>query len=381
MQRKSVAAASAFILATVTIPASPAKADSFRNDQWYLSTLKVTDAQSITKGAGIKVAVVDTGTYPHQDLKKNLLSGRSFVPGESGSGQNDRAGHGTEMAALIAAHGRGTNGVLGLAPSAEILPVKISNSKNIAPATEMAAGMEWAIDQGADVINISAAIGPSFDVQTATAKALKENVVVVASVGNSSTSTIVGFPAAMDGVLAVGSVGKNGKYSSSSLKTTKVTICAPGIDITTAEPKSRYVDIGGTSPATAIASGAAALVRAKFPQLSAEEVVHRLTATADDIGAPGRDNECGFGRLNLVKALTADVPPLEGEASAAPTTAGPATVTSAPGGAASAVGAAQPQADEAGSGRGLLFGGIASVVALGGALLFVLLRRRRGRGV
>ncbi|MFG1989303.1 S8 family serine peptidase [Actinoplanes sp. NPDC048988] len=342
-----------------------------------MSALKVADAQNITKGAGVKVAVVDTGTYPHPDLKGNLLTGKTFVSGESGNGQNDRAGHGTEMAALVAAHGRGENGVLGLAPSAKIIPIKISNSKNVAPANEMAEGMNWAIAQGAGVISISAAIGPSFKVQDATAKAMDENIVVVASVGNSSTSTIVGFPAAMDGVLAVGSVGRNGKYSSTSLKTAKVTICAPGIDITTAEPKTRYADIGGTSPATAIVSGAAALVRAKFPRLSAEEVVHRLTATADDIGPPGRDNECGFGRLNLIKALTADVIPLNAGASTAPTPAVPTAAATSPVATSAAVRTAQKEDSEGGSGRGLLYGGIAAVVGLGGVLGFVLLRRRR----
>ncbi|MBU2662904.1 S8 family serine peptidase [Actinoplanes bogorensis] len=336
-------------------------------------------------GSGITVAVIDSGTYPHPDIQKNLLSGISLVSGESGKGQNDRVGHGTEMAALIAAHGRGSRGVLGISPAAKILPVKITNT-TAAPASEMAKGIDWAVSEKADVINISAAIGPSFEVQDAVRKAIAADVLVVASVGNRSSSAVVGYPAAMDGVLAVGANGRNGKYSPSSFRTPKVQICAPGVDITTAEPENRYADVGGTSPATAIAAGAAALVRAKFPNLTTKEVINRLTSTADDIGPAGRDDECGFGRLNIVKALTANVPPLEGGAASGPSASdGPPVgdgVSSAPVARRPEFASPAPTAaasEPAGNSSVLLFGGLAGVVAAG-AVVLALLLRRRGRG-
>ncbi|XVV12036.1 type VII secretion-associated serine protease mycosin [Actinoplanes sp. CA-131856] len=370
-----IIAAATFLM----LPANPAEADSFRSDQWYLKSLNISKAHTISKGLGISVAVIDTGVYPHADLRRNLKAGVNLASRE-GDGRTDQDGHGTGMAGIIAAHGRGDDGILGIAPSSKILPVKITNRGNSMPAATMTKGVKWAMQNGAKVINVSAETGPAFDLADAVSAALADDIVVVAGAGNKSKQAIMAYPAAIAGVLTVGAVDRNGKHAPFSITGPRVQICAPGDGITTTQTQGKYVDTSGTSAATAVVSGATALVRAKFPQLSAEEVVHRITATADDIGAPGRDNECGFGRLNLVKALTADVPPLEGEASASPTTSAPATVTTGPGPATSAVEAAQPQADEAGSGSGLVYGGIAAVVALGGALLFVLLRRRRGDG-
>ncbi|MEV4344810.1 S8 family serine peptidase [Actinoplanes sp. NPDC049596] len=373
---RGTATAGAIVLAAaILIPASPAMADSIRNDQWYLKSLRISDAHAISKGSGETVAVIDTGSFAHTDLRQNLLEGVSFVSGESSDGRTDRSGHGTNMAALVAAHGRGNDGILGIAPGAKVLPVKISNSADKAPPKEMAKGIEWALAKNARIINVSAGIGPSFDLQDAVARAMGADAVVVASIGNAGQDAIVGYPAAIEGVLAVGSVGPDGKHSALSVNTPKVQICAPGVEITTAEPKNKYVNVGGTSPAAAIASGAAALVRSRYPKLSAEEVIHRLTATADDIGPPGRDDECGFGRLNIVKALTADVPPLEGETSA-PSAATTAPVTVGP--TASAAGAVVEEAEPASASRGLLYAGVAAVVVVAAALVFFVGRRRRG---
>ncbi|MEU8815619.1 type VII secretion-associated serine protease mycosin [Actinoplanes sp. NPDC048796] len=358
----------------IAIPAQPAHADSFRIDQWYLKTLNISEAHAISKGAGISVAVIDTGVYPHVDLRRNLLPGVNLASG-GGDGRKDQDGHGTGMAGIIAAHGRGDDGVLGIAPSAKVLPIKITNRGSSMPAATMTKGVEWAMRNDAKVINISAETSPAFGLADAVSVAISNDIVVVAGAGNKSKQAIMAYPAAIDGVLTVGAVDRRGKYASFSITGRRVQICAPGDEITTTQTQGKYVDTSGTSAATAVASGAAALVRAKFPQISAEEVVHRITATADDIGAPGRDDECGYGRLNIVKALTADVPPLGGQTPASPTTAPPVTAAAAP--ATSAAGAAQQGAEEGGRGRGLLYGGIAAVVGLGGVLGFVVLRRRR----
>ncbi|WP_317620692.1 S8 family serine peptidase [Actinoplanes sp. KI2] len=323
MRLRILAATGATVLAAVVAtPPSPAVADGTRDAQWYLKTLQILRAHAITEGVGVTVAVVDSGTYPHPDLRRNLLTGATTVTGETGNGQDDNSGHGTNMAAVIASHGRGGDGVLGIAPSAKILPIKVENTPREANKANLGKGIEQAVTSGADVINVSVGTGPDPDIEDAVADALTANIVVVAAVGNAPQSAIIDYPAAIAGVLVVGATGMDGKHASFSIDDSKVQLCAPGEKIRTAEPKTRYVDSTGTSPATAIVSGAAALVRAKFPELSAREVVHRLTATADDIGPPGRDKECGFGELNIVKALTADVPPLAGAASAATPTAG-----------------------------------------------------------
>jgi type VII secretion-associated serine protease mycosin len=368
------AAAAVALLAAVAIPATPAYADNIRDRQWHLRSLKVAETRSITTGEGVTVAVVDTGTYPHPDLRKNLLDGTDETKG-SGDGHTDDAGHGTRMAALIAAHGRGSNGVVGIAPDAKVLPVRVSQKEEGKDINDMARGIAWAADHGAKIINVSLAGGPDFDLTHAVNKALDQDVVVVAAAGNAPKGILIGYPAALDGVLAVGATGRNGEYASVSRKDAKIQICAPGVDITSATPKSGYSLADGNSDSTAIVSGAAALVRAKFPELSAKDVINRLTATADDIGAPGRDNECGFGRLNIVKALTADVPPLEAgtvtsvaPASAAETTP-PTLVATTP--------AASSEDAPAGSAGPLVLGVLAGLVVAGGLVAFFVLRRRR----
>jgi type VII secretion-associated serine protease mycosin len=368
-------AAGAIILTlAAVIPASPAKADGIRSQQWYLKALKITEAQAITKGYGIVVAVVDSGTYPHPDLQRNLLKGQNVITGQSGNGQSDRVGHGTHMAGLIAAHGRASgSGLLGIAPSAKVLPVKVTNSGIVGSATDLGRGIEWAAQNGAKVINVSAGGAPAFKLQEAVKAALSSDVVIVAGVGNTPTNEFIDYPAAIDGVLTVGASGRSGKYDPLSLKDPKVDLCAPGVDTITAGPKNKYTVISGTSSATAIVSGAAALVRSKFPQLSGEDVVHRLTATADDIGPPGRDEECGFGELNIVKALTADVPSVDGGAtsSTSPTTTAAAPIPSAE------PTAASPTQPAEKFHMGAVVGGIVGAIAVGALIGFFVLRRRR----
>src|SRR5689334_7619008 len=126
MRFRFAAAAGALTLAAaITVPAAPAFADGVRNDEWYLKSLNVARAQAISKGSGVTVAVIDTGVYPHPDLQRNLLAGANFLPGETGDGRTDPDGHGTNVAALVAAHGKNSNdGAIGIAPAAKILPIR-----------------------------------------------------------------------------------------------------------------------------------------------------------------------------------------------------------------------------------------------------------------
>jgi type VII secretion-associated serine protease mycosin len=317
------------------------------------------------------VAVIDTGVYPHVDLRKNLLKGTSLLPGGQKDGRSDPNGHGTKMASLIAAHGRGNqSGVVGIAPAAKILPVQDTDAQGRGGSATAGEAIQWAATHGADIVNFSGAVGPSFELQAAMKVADGEDVLVVAAVGNKGQDVVAAYPAAMPGVLGVGASDKSGKHAAVSVPSKNVQICAPGVAIEGAKPTDRYSIGQGTSDSTAIVSGAAALVRAKFPDLPAQEVIHRLTATATDIGKPGRDNECGYGVLNIVKALTADVPPLAGAATPTdtpPTTQPPAPTAAAP----------DPGPKSAGSNTAAVIGGVILVLLLVGGLFALLGIRRR----
>lgn len=127
--------------------------------------------------------------------------------------------------------------------------------------------------------------------------------------------------------MAVGGIDKKGNHVAFSVRGNRVAVVAPAVDIYTTGTANRYRRSSGTSDATAIVAGAAALIRSKYPHLPAAEVAHRLTATAVDKGPPGRDDQYGYGVIDLVAALTADVPPLgfesTGVTAPAPTAAAP----------------------------------------------------------
>jgi type VII secretion-associated serine protease mycosin len=369
-----MSAAVAVGVAASPLLARPAQADQIREKQWHIRSLKVAEANRITSGAGVVVAVVDTGVFPHVDVRSNLLAGTSVVS-HGGNGQVDRVGHGTAIASLIAAHGRGGgSGVAGIAPDAKILPVIDTDSKGGGNALDAAAGFNWAIDHGAKIINFSAAVGPSDALDSAIKLASERDVLIIAASGNQSQDVVAAYPAALPGVLAVGASDQNGKPATFSIPGKNVQICAPGVAIESASPNNRYSTSRGTSEATAIVSGAAALVRAKFPELSAQEVIHRLTATATDNGPTGRDDKCGYGVLNIVKALTADVPPLGGTAgpgvSASASTVAP--TSDVPSGA-----VAEPDIKPAGRNTPAIVGGVVFGLLVVGLLVFLGLRRRR----
>lgn len=360
--------------AVAVLPSGPARADRIRDDQWHLRYLRVAEAHRISQGAGVTVAVIDTGVDPHPDLRNNLLKGTVTANGESGDGRQDADSHGTGMAGLIAAHGRsGDNGALGIAPRAKILPIRYTKRKGTSDPDDIAAGIEWAVDNKAKIISISIASTATPSLVSAVKTAVAADVLVVAGVGNAPGHYGVQFPAALDGVLAVGASDQNGNRADISVTGKKVGLLAPGVDIFSTSIDGNYRRGTGTSDSTAIVAGAAALVRSRYPDLSAEEVVHRLTATAVDKGAPGRDEEYGYGVLDLVAALTADVPPLAASPDATTDAASPAGETP------TATAAIQGSEGESGGlGAGALLAVLGGVLLAGLVALLVLRRQRRG---
>ncbi|WP_083802309.1 type VII secretion-associated serine protease mycosin [Micromonospora sp. ATCC 39149] len=338
-----------------------------RADQWHLNYLKAAEAQKLSLGEGVVVAVPDTGVDPHPDLQRNLIKGIDIIPGGNGDGQKDRNSHGTSMAGLIAAHGQGQSGALGIAPRAKIMPILSSASNNLGDADGLAAGIEFAISHGADVINVSSGGGASVRLIKAIREAVAADIVVVAAAGNSPEDMTIGYPASEEGVVAVGGIDRQGEHASVSVVGPEVDLVAPAVDIYSTSYDGKYSKGTGTSSATAIVAGAAALVRSKFPDLPASEVVHRLTATAIDKGPPGHDDQYGYGVIDLVAALTADVPPVGFESATA-------DVPDVPGSTTTAVAEPAGEGDDGATARGLATLGV--IVAAAGAWALVARRRR-----
>jgi type VII secretion-associated serine protease mycosin len=287
-----------------------AHADPIRDQQWHLAFLDVATAHRTSQGEGTLVAVVDTGVdASHPDLAGAVTVGMEF--GQPGDGRSDTDGHGTAMAGLISGRGRGAaGGVLGIAPRSTIMPVRTLPGGPVGgdPAN-LGAGIRWAVENGAKVICVAAITSEDPAINTAIEAAAQADIVIVAGVGNLPGDSRVGYPARLPGVLAVGGVDRAGNHAPISATGPEVALVAPAVEIVSTGAFGQYTKGTGTSEATAIVAGAAALVRARFPHLSAADVIHRLTATAVDRGPPGRDEQYGYGILNLVAALTADVPP------------------------------------------------------------------------
>jgi type VII secretion-associated serine protease mycosin len=366
-------AAALFAAATLAVP-TPAFADSTRDRQWFLRSLRVADAHKYSQGEGITVAVIDTGVDAnHPDLVGNVLAGTETTPGSrGGNGQRDNDGHGTKMAGLIAAHGHGSgDGALGIAPKAKILPIRDTDADGFGSDAGEVAGIDWAIAHGAKVISISRAGSTTPALRAAADRARAADIVVVNGVGNRPREVFVAGAARIRGVVAVAATDRNGNHASVSVTGPEVVLAAPGVDITSVFRGGGYNTDTGTSDSTAIVAGAVALVRAKYPNLSADEVIHRLTATAADKGPAGRDEQYGYGVLNLVAALTANVPPagqVNATASATPSSSPSTTAAAAP---------APGPSSSSNSSTTVLALVILAALVVAGSLAWLYTRRRR----
>jgi subtilisin family serine protease len=307
------------LLPSVLVADTPAQADQVRERQYWLAQYGIERAWGITQGAGVRIAIIDTGVDgSHPDLQGAVVGGADFSGLGSSDGQTpvgeDRR-HGTMVASLAAGRGNGGgNGVLGSAPAAELLSVSISfRGGLISPDDQVARAVRYAVDNGADVISLSLTRNTrdwpeSWD--DAFAYAAERDVVVVAAAGNRGSGTVsVGAPATMPGVLTVGGVTQEGVASdAASSQGITIGVMAPSEGLVGAIPGGGYVSWSGTSGATPIVAGIVALVRSAHPTMNANNVINRVLATATPLTEDIPDSLYGYGLVNAYDAVVADVP-------------------------------------------------------------------------
>jgi subtilisin family serine protease len=300
-------------------------------DQWGLAKVRAPDAWSITRGAGIVVAVVDTGVdLKHEDLVGRLVGGRNFV--EDGTPPQDDDGHGTHVAGIVGAATDNGKGVASVAPGAGIMPVRVLRHEDgplpgnvdegaSGDANDVIAGMRWAVANGAHVVNLSLGEEVAFRsafgsaLEDAVREAWSKGVICVLAAGNDYV-----FPSGygdIDGIVVSATDRNDAKPGySNGVGNAKWGMAAPGgrPDTEAQRPyegilstywiagrPNSYAAAAGTSMAAPHVAGAAAMLRAlgKTPK----ETVDILLGTADDIGSPGRDSTFGSGRLNVARAV------------------------------------------------------------------------------
>jgi subtilisin family serine protease len=276
--------------------------DKGRDLQWGLSRLQAEDLWQRSTGAGITVAILDTGVKSsHPDLKGKVAKGFNAITGKRGA-RKDNNGHGTFLAGMIAGKTNGS-GVAGLAPNARILPVKVLDGEGVGDSSDIARGIIWATDNGADVINMSFGADSTNRVEAeAIDYARGAGVTLIAAAGNEGARLTM-YPAGYPGVLGVGATDFDNKRASFSNRGPHVDVVAPGQGILSTYTKKPYFWTSGTSMSTAYTSAVAALAMSYSPGAGGEPLIQQISATARDIGATGSDADTGAGLIDPAALL------------------------------------------------------------------------------
>ena len=292
--------------------------------EWWFTSWKILPkVWPLAQGAGVTVAVLDTGVQASTpDLRGAVLPGGDFT-GRHTNGETDGNGHGTMMSVLIAGQGEGT-GVVGVAPKAKILPVVVSAAPSgvTADPAAIAAGITYAANHGARVIDIpqeqpsASASGCDAAVQAAVAYALSRNAVVVAAAGDTGLiGTRPSEPASCAGVLAVSAVQPNRSLWPQATRQPYIAVANPGADLVTSGRDGQLVTgVSGTDAASALAAGAVALIRSRYPAMPWYQVIQRVTGTALAAGGRVPNDSFGYGLFRLSEAVNAAAYPVPASA-------------------------------------------------------------------
>lgn len=297
-----------YVSSTEVIPNDPGW-----GNQYNMNAIRAPAGWARNTGAvWVTIAILDTGVdLAHPDLFVRILPGYDFVNNDNDP--QDDHGHGTHVAAIAAASTNNGEGVAGVNWGANILPVKVLNSSATGTYANVAAGIVWAVDHGAQVINLSlGGPAPSFVLNDAVNYAYQRGVILVASTGNAGAPSVL-YPAAYDPVIAVGATDSGNNLAGFSNYGAEVDVVAPGANIYSAFPGGGYGYRSGTSMAAPHVSGLAALLWG-IPGNGPARIRALIEANALDLGAPGWDVFFGSGLIQMDAAILPALPTVTPEA-------------------------------------------------------------------
>lgn len=269
---------------------------------WGLSANNIPNHWAETQGEGIKVAVLDTGyDTSHPEFVGAVTKSRNFT--RSKFGVMDRQGHGTHTAGTVGAR-KNNIGVIGVAPKCDLLIGKVLGDDGSGDGREIAQGIRWAVDEGADIISQS--YGSFYDdpnIIAAEEYAAKHGVLLPCAAGNDGRPNSVNSPARLDICIAVTAVDRNGRLASFSSQGAEADIAAPGEDILSAWLNGTYAKLNGTSMACPFVAGTLALLLAMLrkhnvPKMTFDEITAMLRDRSTDAGPTGKDPQYGWGLIN-----------------------------------------------------------------------------------
>lgn len=271
--------------------------------QWNLIQIEAEEGWEITEGAEeVIIAVLDTGVDTlHQDLSERIMDGYNAL--DESDNVEDGHGHGTHVAGIIGAVTNNVTGIAGTSWNNKLMPIKVLDEYGEGSLYEVAAGIRWAVDHGAKVINMSLG-DPQFSqiLYDAVRYAYEHDVVLIAAAGNDNVDQPM-FPAGYDEVLAVSAVNRDAEKAVFSNYGEHIDVAAPGENIPSTFPDNQYVFMSGTSMAAPHVTGLAGLIRSIRPDLTNDEVLEVIRLSAKDLGEEGKDVYYGYGNISVVNAL------------------------------------------------------------------------------
>lgn len=281
-------------------------------EQWWLTEFGFQRAWSVSRGEGVTIAVIDTGIdAQHPDLNGRIAGGTDF----SGVGTPDgltpvgsASHHGTMVASLIAGQGQASGGVWGVAPDAELISVSIGLGVPGANTDkQVAAAIRWAVDAGAEIINLSLSRSSSDWPRSwddALLYAFQSDVIVVAALGSAAEGkALASAPGTIPGVVSVAGLSRGGEPTEPKLSSVELDVLAPGEELLGSYPGGGVRSWEGASAAAPLVSGLLALMLAADPNLNAAQAIANLRGSARDAGVPGFEAEWGYGIIDAEAAL------------------------------------------------------------------------------